>query len=75
MVKPHTVETTWRGARLAQTLATAAAIEELLEHVDDVEQALADDEPVVSQSRSFAALLRSRRDDLVSEARRLEVAT
>jgi hypothetical protein len=70
----HTVDSTWASATAARHVAVIVAIEQLLEHVDDVVAALAGDEQVVSQSRALAALLRTRRDDLVSEARRLEVA-
>lgn len=70
----HTVDSTWAVATAARHTAVIVAIEQLLDHVDDVVAALSDDDQVVSQSRALAALLRTRRDDLVSEARRLNGA-
>lgn len=69
----HTIETTWRGARVAELEATAEAVDQLLAHLTDVELAL-DDEKIGTPARSLAALLRSRRDELRHEARRLEAA-
>jgi hypothetical protein len=68
----HTVATTWRPARVAELEATAAAVEELLEHLADVEAALAGDEKIGTASRALAALLRSACDELRHEARRLD---
>jgi hypothetical protein len=68
----HTVETTWRAARVAELEATAEAVDQLLGHLADVELALEGDDDYGSSSRSLAALLRSKRTELTSEARRLE---
>lgn len=67
----HTVSGDWRQARVAERLATATAIDELLAHVADVEAALADDR-IGHAARSLAALLRSRRDELWHEARAID---
>ena len=67
----HTVETTWRAARVAELEATAEAVDQLLEHMHDVELALEGDEQVGSSSRALAALLRSKRSELGNEARRV----
>lgn len=68
----HVVEPVWRESRAIALDATGRAVSDLLDHLSDVEQALGDAYPKVTEAgRGYAALLRSAFGELASEARKL----
>jgi hypothetical protein len=67
----HTVEAQWREANVNVLLERVHAIDDWLEHTIDLEELFEEDERLSTQLRSLAALLRSRRNDISSEAETL----
>ena len=75
----HTVESRWRETRREALTALADALDETLQHVDDVEAALAgtgdtvvtDEDPIVVAGRAYTALIKSRVRELRAEADQL----
>ena len=64
----------WRSARAIEHEIVAASLENILEHLEDVEMALEADEQVAHEARVFAALLRSRRTEFLERAQALRAA-
>lgn len=70
----HTVDTAWRENDATALLERVTALNELLEHMEDITEMLRDDEEIVTRLRSLGGLIRSRRNDIATEAEKLRVA-
>ena len=76
MAAAHTKETPpggWRGHLIEYRHAQTQDLDRALTEVENLTAALAGDEKFVTAARSFAALMRDRRNELESDARRLEI--
>ncbi len=71
---PHTIETNWREIDATALEERVVALNEWLDHTNDMIEMLEEDNEVVTLSRSLAGLVRSRRNDISQEAERLRAA-
>lgn len=67
----HTVDSVWRGAEAVALETKVTAINDWIEHTEDLVEMFEADEEVKSQLRSTAGVLRSRRNDFDTSAARL----
>ena len=70
----HTIETKWREIDVTALQERVIALNELLEHMEDISEMLRDDEEIVTRLRSLEGFIRSRRNDIATEAEKLKVA-
>ena len=71
----HTVDAKWRDADAAAFETRVQAVNDWLEHTEDLVEMFKDDTTIPSELRSVAGTLRSRRDDFETSANRLRANT
>jgi hypothetical protein len=71
---PHTLETNWREIDASALEERVIALNEWLDHTEDMIEMLKNDKEVATSSRSLAGLIRSRRDDIANAAANLRAA-
>ena len=69
--KGHIVESKWREADAVAFEERAIAIDDWLEHTEDLLTMFKDEERIATELRSAAGSLRTRRNDFNTEAERL----
>jgi len=67
----HTVNVNWREAQATTLEMKEAAVNEWLEHTEDLVKMFEDDKTVSSELRGVAGTLRSRRNDFDTAANKL----
>lgn len=70
----HTIETNWRENDATALEERVLALNQWLDHTEDIIEMLEGDKEVVIALRSLAGLIRSRRDDIGNEASKLRAA-
>lgn len=70
----HTIETNWRENDATALEERVLALNQWLDHTEDIIEMLEGDKEVVISLRSLAGLIRSRRDDIGNEASKLRAA-
>lgn len=71
----HTIAANWREADATAMEARAQAINDWLDHTEDLVKMLEQDDKIATELRSMAGTLRGRRDDFDSAAGRLRAET
>ena len=69
----HTVDAKWRDADAVAFETRVTAVNDWLEHTEDLVEMFKDDTAIASELRGVAGSLRSRRDDFGTSAERLRV--